>query len=219
MPGEHGDHVGDDEGGGRPGHQEEGDEGHSLQEAQHRAAGRALRAAGRGAGLSLAAPGAGGSRHVPAHQAAATQRTAPGCGTGGSATAGAGAAPEGGHEPRAESGEGCGPRGGWPGWVGGWGRAGCERSEVTKRCPRRLGERGDLPADARQVRGDAAPFAFGSGSAGVSCGLRNSRRNGSILPSPSCPRGFRGAGPRRRRASPSRTRCSHAAGETVATAG
>lgn len=54
VPGEHGDHVGNDEGSGRPGHQQEGDEGHSPEKAQHRAAtaGRALRSTepGRGAG-------------------------------------------------------------------------------------------------------------------------------------------------------------------------
>ena len=55
VPGEHGDHVGDDEGGGRPGHQEEGDEGHSPQEAQHRAAARrALRSAGSERGFRAA---------------------------------------------------------------------------------------------------------------------------------------------------------------------
>lgn len=68
MPGEHGDHVGDDEGSGRPGHQEEGDESHSLQEAQHRAFGSALPSAGRDAGLFLAARGAGAATCRPARR-------------------------------------------------------------------------------------------------------------------------------------------------------
>lgn len=52
VPGQHGHHIGDDEGGRRPGHQQEGDEGHSLQEAKHlaNAAERALRCARPGAG-------------------------------------------------------------------------------------------------------------------------------------------------------------------------
>lgn len=69
VPGEHGDHVGDDEGGGRPGHQQEGDEGHATQEAQHRAAGRALGPAGRAARAAGA-----GAAHVPARGAAARAR-------------------------------------------------------------------------------------------------------------------------------------------------
>lgn len=54
MPREHRDHVGDDEGCGRPCHQEKGDEGHSPEEAQHRGE-RALRSSGPQAGLLRAA--------------------------------------------------------------------------------------------------------------------------------------------------------------------
>lgn len=54
VPREHSDHVGDDEGCGRPSHQQEGDEGHSPEEAQHRGE-RALRWSGREAGLLRAA--------------------------------------------------------------------------------------------------------------------------------------------------------------------
>lgn len=116
MPGEHGDHIGDDEGGGRPGHQEEGDESHSLQEPQHRAFGSALPSAGRDTGLFLAAGEAGGGgRHVLARQAASTAPTATSCGTEGSATAGAGPARERGEARRPEEaaeGKAAG-RGGW----------------------------------------------------------------------------------------------------------
>lgn len=54
MPEEHRNHVGDDEGCGRPYHQEEGDEGHSPEEALHRGE-RALRSSGQEAGLLRAA--------------------------------------------------------------------------------------------------------------------------------------------------------------------
>lgn len=66
VPGEHSDHVGDDEGGGGPGHQEEGDEGHSPQEAQHLDARSALHSAGGpGAGLLR---GAGAATCQPARR-------------------------------------------------------------------------------------------------------------------------------------------------------
>lgn len=112
VPGEHGDYVGDDEGGGRPGHQEEGDEGHPPQEAQHRAAGSARRSAGPGAGLLLAAAG-GGGRHVPARRAAATARTATGGRTGAPRRRGQGPGPGG--RGSAGSAGGRARRGGGPG--------------------------------------------------------------------------------------------------------
>lgn len=54
MPSEHRDHVGDDEGCGRPSHQEEGDESHSPEETQHRGE-RALSSSDHEAGLLRAA--------------------------------------------------------------------------------------------------------------------------------------------------------------------
>lgn len=54
VPREHRDHVGDDEGCGRPSHQEEGDESHSPEKAQHRGE-RALSSSGHEAGLLRAA--------------------------------------------------------------------------------------------------------------------------------------------------------------------
>lgn len=114
MSREHSDHVGDDEGGGRPGHQEEGDESHSLQEAQHRAFGSALPSA-RDAGLFLAAPGRrgppragppGGVHRTDSHELR-DRRLRDGWGR-----------PSPGARRSAETREGCGRQGGGPGWVG-----------------------------------------------------------------------------------------------------
>lgn len=88
MPREHRDHVGDDEGCRRPGHQEEGDEGHSPEEAQHRGE-RALRSTS-GPRSRLAA---GCLEAVATTQTAKARRRRDG---GGSETARTGPAPEGG---------------------------------------------------------------------------------------------------------------------------
>lgn len=191
MPGEHGNHVGDDEGGGRPCHQEEGDEGHSLQEAQHRAAGSALRSVGRDAGLLLAAPG---GREPPRAGPPGGGHQADSYGLRDRSLRDGEGRPSPGGRGRAESRE---PRrlrtarqraglGGAPA-----ARACCEMSEVTKRCPADLEERGDLPADASPGTRGRCSFRFwfglrrghrGRGArAGTpafpSSGLRNSGRN------------------------------------------
>lgn len=84
VPREHRDHVGDDEGCGRPSHQEEGDESHSPEEAQHLGE-RALSSSDHEAGLLRTA-----WRRWLRHRQLTARRDR------GSAMAGAGPAPEGG---------------------------------------------------------------------------------------------------------------------------
>lgn len=114
VPGKHGDHVGDDEGSGRPGHQQEGGRrpfpGESTASRRHRREGAALYGAGprgRRAGLP-APPGGGGGARGEQPRAAGLSR--------GSATAGQARLREGGEARRAE--RGSWRRGGRPGWVG-----------------------------------------------------------------------------------------------------
>lgn len=111
MPGQHGHHIGDDEGGRRPGHQQEGDEGHSLQEAKHlaNAAERALR---------CARPGAGGLRAAGCLEAAAPARAATGGAAGQAGSATAGTARRGREGEREERGEAASGEAAGPGWVG-----------------------------------------------------------------------------------------------------
>lgn len=101
VPREHRDHVGDDEGCGRPSHQEEGDESHSPEEAQHRGE-RALSSSDQEAGLLRTA-----WRRWPRHRQLTARRDRD------SGTAGTGPAPEGGKRSETRGRRADGQPGGW----------------------------------------------------------------------------------------------------------
>lgn len=191
MPREHRDHVGDDEGCRRPGHQEEGDEGHSPEEAQHRGE-RALRSTS-GPRSRLAA---GCLEAVATTQTAKARRRRDG---GGSETARTGPAPEGGKRSEVR-----GRR--VDRQPGGWGAserspACCETGEVTKRQPgppepERAATSPPTPGHAGQL--GFLSLLLGTGSGGCS-GRRGIPRGRPALaqvrwvgwiPSSSSPRGF-----------------------------
>lgn len=164
MPGEHSDHVGDNEGGGRPGHQEEGDEGHPLQKAQHRgaAAEGAQRSAGRDAGLLRAA-----WRRRPRTCQSARRRPRLGMRlvAGPEAPGRPGQAGEG--EKREEPREVAGCKAAGPGWVGrGWPELIAKRVKSQSGCWAPAIRRQAATSPRRLSRVDQAPFTFDSDAAG-----------------------------------------------------